>query len=212
MINTYSKKSSVSLSKNFKSREFDCKCSGHCHNTKIDSELVEILQKIRDHFGKAVTVNSGFRCEKHNKAVGGSARSLHLEGRAADIKVKDINPAQVAAYAEHLGVKGIGLYDTFVHVDTRTKKAFWYSDREEYRSTFGGANSYAYGGELLKTGSRGEPVKWLQRALTIRGFACGNIDGIFGTKTRSALVNFQKSVGISADGICGPVTAGKLKG
>lgn len=52
---------------------------------------------------------------------------MHLYGAAADIKVKDISPAQVAQYAEKLltGKGGIGVYDNFVHIDVRTTKSRW---------------------------------------------------------------------------------------
>ncbi len=127
MINTYSKKSSVALSKNFKSREFDCKCGGYCHNTKIDSALVEILQKIRDHFGKAVTITSAYRTVAHNKKEKGATYSQHLYGLAADIKIKGVKPKEIAAYAEKLLVHGggIGVYSTFVHIDVRKCSAKW---------------------------------------------------------------------------------------
>lgn len=138
-MKTYKKNKAVKLSKNFKSTEFDCHCvRGNCRETDIDENLVEILQKIRNHFKKPVTINSGYRCAAHNKNVGGAFYSQHVLGKAADIVVKGIKPLEVAQYCESIGVKGIGLYDTFVHVDTRTKKSFWYSHKQEYRSTFGG--------------------------------------------------------------------------
>lgn len=100
--------------------------------------MVEYLQKIRDHFGKAVSISSAYRCEKHNKKIGGATKSKHMFGQAADIKVSGIKPIEVAKYAESLGCLGIGHYDTFVHIDTRTTKFFWYSDAQIPRSTFGG--------------------------------------------------------------------------
>lgn len=45
----------------------------------------EILQPIRDKRGSVITVNSGFRCEKLNKQVGGTPTSQHRYGQAADI-------------------------------------------------------------------------------------------------------------------------------
>lgn len=48
--------------------------------------LVDFLDMIRDEFGDAIVVNSGFRSEEVNKAVGGVPRSMHLQGRAADIR------------------------------------------------------------------------------------------------------------------------------
>lgn len=47
--------------------------------------IVNVLQPLRDAYGKPLYVNSGFRCERLNKAVGGAANSQHLYGQAADI-------------------------------------------------------------------------------------------------------------------------------
>lgn len=121
----YTKGTSTQLSKNFKSTEFDCKCKGLCKETTVDEKLVSILQKIRDHFGKPITINSGYRCSTHNKNVGGATSSRHLTGSAADIAVRDTAPIEVARYAESIGVLGIGLYDWGCHIDTRTSKSFW---------------------------------------------------------------------------------------
>lgn len=144
MINTYVKGKSVQLSTNFRSTEFDCHGSGCCSKTLIDEKLVEYLQKIRDHFGKPIIISSGYRCERHNRSVGGATASKHKQGMAADIMVTDVKPAEVAKYAESIGILGIGLYETnkdgfFVHIDTRTSKSFWYGQGQAYRSTFGGA-------------------------------------------------------------------------
>lgn len=122
---TYKKGKAIRLSKNFKSYEFDCKGKNCCANTLIDVELIVCLQKIRNHFKKPVVINSGYRCAKHNKAVGGVSRSQHLYGKAADIVIKGVKPEEVAKYAEKIGMKGIGIYSTFTHVDTRSKKARW---------------------------------------------------------------------------------------
>lgn len=137
----YIKGTKVKLSNNFSSTEFDCHGSGCCSTTEIDPKLVEYLQKIRDHFKAPVSINSAYRCEKHNARIGGASKSKHKYGQAADIVVKGVAPAEVAKYAESIGIKGIGLYPTFVHIDTRTTKYFWYNHGQEYRSTFGGATS-----------------------------------------------------------------------
>ena len=57
-------------------------------------------------------------------------------------------PAEIAKYAESIGILGIGLYETnrdghFVHIDTRTTKAFWYGQKQAKRTTFGGSKSTA---------------------------------------------------------------------
>lgn len=59
---------------------------------------------------------------------------------------------------------------------------------------------------LSKVGSRGEEVRSIQRKLKQLGFFAGTVDGIYGVKTQSAVRKFQKSVGITADGVAGPKT------
>ena len=126
-IKAYSKKKdgNKKLSTNFKVSEFAC--TDGSDPIFIDSELVNVLQKIRTHFGKSVTITSAYRTPGKNKAVGGEAYSQHLYGRAADIKISGVSPKKVASYAETLlkNKGGIGTYGTFTHVDVRATKARW---------------------------------------------------------------------------------------
>lgn len=126
-IKAYSKAKdgSKKLSANFKVKEFAC--TDGSDPIFIDSDLVDVLQKIRTHFGKPVTINSAYRTPGRNKAVGGTAYSQHLYGMAADIKINGVSPKTVAAYAEKLlgNSGGIGIYSTFCHIDTRATKARW---------------------------------------------------------------------------------------
>ena len=120
----------------FKYREFDCKC-GKCERPQgvPSKELVDILTKIRKHYNQPVIINSGYRCEAHNKAVGGSANSQHFKGSAVDIIVKNTPTESVWEYVlEKWGDEPLGLaikrnkaniYAGFVHIDTRDKKARW---------------------------------------------------------------------------------------
>lgn len=63
---------------------------------------------------------------------------------------------------------------------------------------------------MVYRGSRGDAVRRLQELLNKKGFDCGAVDGIFGSKTYAAVMAFQKANGLSADGIAGPLTWGKL--
>lgn len=143
---TYKKSNRIQLSANFNSNEFRCglgrPCA--CQTTLIDEALVDILQKIRDHWpGHALHITSGYRCPAYNRSIGGATGSYHSKGMAADITVDGVAPREVAKYAESIGVLGIGLYETqadgfFVHVDTRTAKSYWYGQEQAPRTTFGG--------------------------------------------------------------------------
>ena len=216
----YVKGHAMSLSKNFNSSEFMCKGSGCCSTGLIDQKLVKILQQIRDHFGQPVTINSAYRCAEHNKKVGGSAGSYHTKGQAADIKVKNTAPAEVAKYAESIGVLGIGLYETdadgyFVHIDTRKKKSFWYGQKQDKRDTFGGAvekavESVEVSLPVLKVGDEGAPVKALQYLLICNEISVGKAgaDGIFGAATFAALRIFQSKNKLPVTGTaCGETWA-----
>lgn len=58
----------------------------------------------------------------------------------------------------------------------------------------------------LSSGNRGNQIRTVQRILNALGYDCGNVDGIFGAKTRAAVRSFQKDKGLSADGIVGSKT------
>ncbi len=59
---------------------------------------------------------------------------------------------------------------------------------------------------LSKLGSQGEEVRQVQKKLKSLGFYSGAVDGIYGTKTKNAVLSFQRSCGLAADGIAGPKT------
>lgn len=120
-----SKNGNEKLSENFKVKEFACKDGSD--PIFISMELVDILQKIRNHFGKSVNINSAYRTATHNKKEGGATHSQHLYGTACDIRINGVSPAEVAKYSETLLVDrgGIGVYSTFTHIDVRKNKSRW---------------------------------------------------------------------------------------
>ena len=58
----------------------------------------KVLQPVRDHFGKGVKVNSGFRAPATNQATGGSKSSDHVKGQAADIEIPGVANAELAQW------------------------------------------------------------------------------------------------------------------
>ena len=127
MVKTYSlkKDGSNKLSANFVVSEFACKDGSD--KVLIDTELVEILQKIRNYFGKPIIITSAYRNDTYNRKIGGVSNSQHVKGTAADICISTVEPAEIAKYAEYImpGKGGIGLYSNFVHVDVRANRSRW---------------------------------------------------------------------------------------
>lgn len=115
----------MKISQHFNRAEFACHCG--CGFDTVDTELLEILEVVRGYFKSPISINSAARCRRHNKKEGGSPKSQHLIGKAADIAVKGTDPAEVANYVETLlGFRGgIGRYRSFTHVDVRENKARW---------------------------------------------------------------------------------------
>ncbi|MBQ9528062.1 MAG: DUF882 domain-containing protein [Fretibacterium sp.] len=124
------------LSEHFSKREFACHC---CGKFIPCPKLVEKLEKFRELCGnKALSIGSGTRCEKRNKAVGGAQKkydkdgklinkgSQHMYGTAADVRlVPGLSVDKMAKLAEEAGFDGIGKYRWGVHVDVRGSKARW---------------------------------------------------------------------------------------
>lgn len=125
--------SNVRSTKNFNPTvDFKLHCSC-CRKGQLSIATFIVLETVRAHFGKPVTVMSGPRCKEYNKKVGGARASEHLivdhkDVNAVDIQVKDVSPTQVAKFLEELpyaNLLGIGKYPTFTHVDTRGYGARW---------------------------------------------------------------------------------------
>ena len=116
----------MNISKNFTREEFKCNC-GECDYDTVDVELVAVLQELREFFVKSVKITSGNRCPAYNEKIGGAAKSYHPRGRAADIQVKNVSPDVVHQYLtdKYPDQYGIGKYNSFTHIDTRSTKARW---------------------------------------------------------------------------------------
>ena len=172
-VRSYSvkKNGSTYLSDNFKVREFAC--NDGSDTVLISEELVDLLQKIRDHFGVAVVINSGYRTSSYNKKVGGVTNSQHLKGTAADIVAKGITPLEVAQYAEYLmpNSGGIGVYQTFTHVDVRADRSRW-DNRSGSEVTVSGWPGYKEETEMSETD---KAIQWVQDVGIMQGNSSGDM-------------------------------------
>ena len=76
----------------FSMNEFECHCGCRMPDSakaNIVALVEQVLDPAREGYGKPVCVNSGYRCSKHNAAVGGVVGSQHMRGEAADICCSD---------------------------------------------------------------------------------------------------------------------------
>jgi len=113
------------LSEHFDDSEFRCRCCQSIGDG-IATELIELLERIRTHLGdRPISIISGYRCTRHNIAVGGARSSQHLLGNAADIRVQGLDPRSIYDEINHMVAGGLGLYESFVHVDVRRNTARW---------------------------------------------------------------------------------------
>ena len=124
------------LQTNFFRDEFTCKGEVCCdYSAPISLELVDRLQELRDlinedYPGTPIIINSGFRCNIHNRNIGSSDGSQHPRGLAVDLRIPKIGKQRFLDYIKKIPAferGGIGeSYNTFVHVDIRrTGRARW---------------------------------------------------------------------------------------
>lgn len=119
----YTKGVSEPVSLHFVSTDFDCKCDDkECVTTLLNEDLPRSLDKLWEAIGP-IKITSGFRCQKHNQSVGGSERSQHLIGRAADVKSErgmlGIAIEQAARKIDLFNIGGIGTAYEWCHLDIR---------------------------------------------------------------------------------------------
>ena len=216
MVKTYSKKANGAkqLSPHFAVREFAC--SDGSDTIMIDTDLINLLERIRTWAGASIRITSGYRTKAYNDRLKGAAKnSQHTLGTAADIVVSGKTPADVARFAEAIGAGGVGLYTSkrFTHVDTRNGRARWVNrgSRDVAVKNHGGVCTYVKPTSWNGHGSSGDDVKWIQWWINLWGYGLV-VDGDYGRKTEGAVKDIQTRLGLSVDGITGPITIKALQG
>lgn len=107
---------------------WEFKCKDNTRVIVLDKALVELLEIIRLHYNKPLHINSGYRTVQYNASLKNSSpKSQHILGKAADIWLNDVSPKQLYSWLDssYPNSLGIGIYDTFVHVDVREGKSRW---------------------------------------------------------------------------------------
>lgn len=114
------------LSAHFEAQEFKCKDNSRV--IVLNKALLDLLELIRMHYNSPLTITSGYRTVQYNSQLkNASPKSQHTHGNAADIKVKNVSPLALYNWLNNSypNSLGLGLYDTFVHVDVREGKSRW---------------------------------------------------------------------------------------
>jgi zinc D-Ala-D-Ala carboxypeptidase len=108
-------------SEHFSDDELKCK---HCGEVHMDEEFMEVLEDIRNAFGKPMYVNSGYRCPVHNSNVSSTGPTgPHTTGKAIDIRIYGYDAYRLIGIAYSHGITGIGVNQKgpmgrrFVHLD-----------------------------------------------------------------------------------------------
>lgn len=210
-VKTYSKSKNgdFKLSENFCVKEFACKDGSD--TIKIDLDLIPLIQRFRNYVETGVYFNSAYRTPSYNKKVGGATNSYHVKGQALDIPFLNsykylTSREKMCAFFNTLGVKGIIIYPTFIHVDTRTSK--YHADNNGNYKTFGKVHIPFK--QTLKRGSNNVDVGIVQYKLKMLGYSVGNADMIYGGKTELSVRKFQSNNNLKVNGVVEETTWNKL--
>ena len=221
----------VQLSAHFKMGEFvdpsDYTSAPFPSTVPIDSDLIDILEQVRDHFGCTCDINSGYRTPAADKAVGGSGSGPHTYGCAADAYFyKDGQPVEsrlIACYLQDIGAHGIGyccggnFYGT--HIDTLSR--VWHGDERDYSVTV--SDYYSYTGTTKSevygsSGGSSAPTGNSDGIKTVQDWLGVDVDGVYGNQTKTALIkelqtvlNEQYGSNLAVDGIFGNQTASAIQ-
>jgi len=114
------------------------KTRGRTHNTlppktywKKIGPTLKVIDKMVTRIGAPLReITSAYRSPRYNRAVGGKSRSYHMQNMACDIQFRGVSPYHVAYVAKQMRRQGyykggVGLYSSFVHIDTRGSNATW---------------------------------------------------------------------------------------
>jgi len=99
-------------------------CSDGSPTIKLHPAAILLVSAIRREFG-ITRINSWYRTPGFNRSINGSEFSKHLYGMAIDVRCDRVTPETVASFADELGAGGVGIYDSFTHVDIAGQNRRW---------------------------------------------------------------------------------------
>jgi len=152
--------------------------------------------------GTLVTIKDNFRAYSSDEEGVRGYYDFISTTRYANLKTA-ITPL---AYAQMLKADGYATSSSYVNTLASTVKKY---DLEKYdtpKIIITDVSDLAIDRPMLKRGSKGNEVQAWQMYLNSHGFQCGKTDGVFGAKTEAAVRAYQRSKGLTADGIIGAKT------
>ena len=197
-VKTYKKSAKKKLTTNLNISEIHCHGKGCCNKTLFDDKLGKLFQKMRNVVGE-INVESGYRCPRHNREVGGANGSGHTMGTALDITCAKSDRDRLAVLAELVGVARIGKYMSankkkMVHIGTG-KKLHWINTNGYLPSSHSFIPlKYAKPIGKVTPKSKKKYIVYLQACLFARGYDV-KIDGEWKQKTQKAVDAFRLSKG-----------------
>lgn len=110
------------LSRNFKLTEAQSKCG--CDLIIVHPSTIILAQTLRDKLGR-IKINSWYRSVEHNEKIGGVENSKHTLGMALDVVPLQASLEDVLNIANTLAIGGIGIYESFIHLDVYGENRRW---------------------------------------------------------------------------------------
>ena len=111
----------LKIKSHFSHYELECSC---CHEVKMDTRFMELLEAMRVIWDKPMKVTSGYRCDRHNAMVSSTGnQGPHVQGKAVDINVYGESAYALVDLALTVGFTGIGVKQSgdlskrFIHLD-----------------------------------------------------------------------------------------------
>lgn len=203
--------------KNFDYREFACKCGGkYCNGYPVafSYDLASNLQKVREHFKKALIITSPIRCKQHNKNSGGVSDSKHLKGWACDFYISGVSASELMKYVKTLPYfrYTYKVSGNVIHYDITPPTI---SEKKGYTGTFPKLPSRGYFYYNPKTPKKiydkGTQVKNLQKLLNWANGCKLKVDGYYGEDSFEQVEIFQKTYGLKVDKLFGKDCLAKAK-
>lgn len=183
---------SSTLSRPPYNNHFGMKCGSNWKGPSVNLKTKEEYTK-----GTLTTIKDNFRVYSNDAECVSGYFDFISAKRYANLKTS----ANYMQFAEYLKADGYATSSSYVNTLCRTV--------EKYNLTRFDKNAVSVvvsNRPVLRRGSKGEDVKYLQTVLNKEGYKVGAIDGIFGKNTESALKQFQNEKMLVIDGICGPKT------